>query len=266
MELLLSGQTSASLLAAFADGLLADGDPAESAIWLRRLEKLEPESPRTLRLRVLLRLTLGKNGEATDALDRYVFEARDSADRQQRLAAATEIADEASRRAGLPAPVATLLANKAEGMLRDWAVVNPAAGLRLAKLLARRGQIDDAIDQFEPAPVGAELQTLAATADALAGASRLTLPQVAHIRALLEAAKQQSDSPLGQPRNAQHRAGIAAVWVSEAQLDTLGGDYRRAESDCRQALEIVPTQVSAAGDGTGASDRSTGGSMQKPCS
>ncbi len=231
MQHLIVGQAPASLLAGYLECLLAGGDRDEATDTLQRLEQLEPEADRTLRLKVRLLLTAGKAAAAVQAMDHWVQDANEPALHFQRLGVVAEICDEAANRPGQAADIRVLLSSKAEAALRHWTATEPVAGLRLAPLLCRLGQTDAAIDVFEQACGSAAPSAISAAIDRLVHSTQLTVPQLSRIRAALDQVERNSGAP--------------PVWISQALLASLAGDYRQAEALYRRTLNAEPRHLQA---------------------
>ena len=231
MQHLMTGQAPASLLAGYLECLLAGGDMDEAAGVLQRLEQLEPDADRTLRLKVRLLLTAGKAAAAVQAMDHWVQDANEPALHFERLGVVAEVCDEAANRPNQTAELRILLSSKAEAALRRWMAAEPVVGLRLAPLLCRLGQTDEAIEVFEQACGSAAPSAISAAIDRLVHSAQLTVPQLSRIRAALDQVERSSGAP--------------PVWISQAHLASLAGDYRQAEALYRRTLNAEPRHLQA---------------------
>jgi tetratricopeptide (TPR) repeat protein len=164
-------------------------------------------------------------------VESFVRDAGDPSTRLERLGWAAHLLEETCVQAGLSHAAKELLSAEAEAAYRDWAAADSAAGLQLTQFIARHGQIALALELFEQAAQRSDSQAISSTADILTGNHPLSVPQLSRIRKVLE-------------RAAELRTA-AVLMVSQANLATLAGDYRQAESLYRQALDIEPRQVTA---------------------
>jgi tetratricopeptide (TPR) repeat protein len=231
MQVLLATAATPRAITVYLEGLLDSGELEEADHWVQRLEQFEPDSSRTLRLRARLRVLEGKTSDAIHVVDSYVRDAIDPATRLERLACAAGLFEELSNQARLPRAVKDLLAAEAEVAYRNWAAVDPVARLRQTQFLARHGQIAAALELFEQSADSADSRLISATAEALTASHPLTLPQLSQIRHVLD--------------RAVERENAAVLFVSQANVASLAGDYPLAETLYHRAIDIDPRQISA---------------------
>ena len=195
---------------------------------LQRLEQLEPDAIARSTSRCVLLLTAGKAAAAVQAMDHWVQDANEPALHLEHLGVVAEVCDEAANRPNQTAELRILLSSKAEAALRRWMAAEPVVGLRLAPLLCRLGQTDEAIEVFEQACGSAAPWFQPSIGWSII--AQLTVPQLSRIRAALDQVERSSGTP--------------PVWISQAHLASLAGDYRQAEAVSRP-LNAEPRHLQA---------------------
>ena len=237
MQALLATAVTPRLIASYLDELLEHGELQEVDRWIRRLEQFEPESQRTLRLRVRMRVMEGNAKEAVQIMNRYVGDAGDPTTRSERLGWVARTSEDMANLNGLTLAAKDLLIASAEVAYRDWAAADPAAAGKRAQFLARRGQIGLALELLEQMADESDANAISISTDVLAGCQELTQPQLLRIRALLDRSIER--------QGPNDRRGVAELLVSQAGIASLSGDSPSAEAFYRRALGIDPRHVVA---------------------
>jgi tetratricopeptide (TPR) repeat protein len=203
-------------LTAYLEFLLKHHEDGEAALWLDKLQAMQPQTLQTLRLRALILAKSGQTPEATRQLRQYL---ESHAEHQAAVAA---ILDEVGQTA------------EAEAIYRRLASLpdRPENQLLLAAHLGNHGRVAEALQICEPAWRTCRPEMVASTIVAILRNS--------HLEALpLEAVQRQFTAALkSQPQS-------VALHLLQAELYELQGQYADAMGMYRAALQLPSRPVVA---------------------
>ncbi len=198
-------------LAQYTGGLLRHGESQTASAWLSRLEKIEPDAPRTLELKARWLVARGREGEAVSLLQ--TFAARPEAP----VGAIAALLDDLKQ------------FKPAEELYRNAARSDqPADILALAGFLGRQGKAKEALALCEKVQQAAPPEKLAETMLASLFASETNEAQTRRTSETLQQAIQ----------NNPKSAGLV---FELGNLRVLEGQYREAQTLYQRAFELDPT-------------------------
>ncbi len=247
LALLATQRKQPQYVAAYAQALLDHNEP-DAALWVDKLEQLDPDNPRAAQLRAEVQYRAADIDGALATLAKFVKKAQaDTADHWARmLAAAAELEALAARPARQgpaktgpsPSPSAAAVAlQKAEDGYRNCAADDPKRALVLVDFLARQKRWDEALKQAESAWKSADVPQIAATCELLMRQPAISPAQLERLDAILSAAIERADTE-------KHSRPTALLLVS-GKLRDAQGKYPEAEALYREVLQKDAANVPA---------------------
>ncbi len=264
LALLAAQRKQPQYVAAYAQALLDHNEP-DAALWVDKLEQLDPDNPRTAQLRAEVQFRSGDIDGALATLTKFVKKAQSgTADHWARmLAVAVELEALAARAAnqgpaktgtvpifaaqpGNPlaskgpakmgmspsSSAAAVALQKAEDGYRKCAADDPKRALVLVDFLARQKRWDEALKQAEAAWKSADVPQIAAACEVIMRQPAISPAQLDRLDAVLAAALEKFSRP------------PVLLWVAGTLKDKQG-KYPEAETLYREALQKDPAYIPA---------------------
>lgn len=202
----------------FVAALLRHDDPETAEHWLEQLEKLEPNSWRTIEAKCRL---LGRQGRGKEASQ--LLEAQTAGNEAPRLLAAARLLEELEQ------------TDAAETLYRRYRKIasHPEDSLVVAEFLGRRGRLDEALDLAERAAPKCRPETFALFCGGIVRVKGAADPQWQRVERWLTAASARSPKSL-------------TVLLALAQLRDAQARYADAQAIYRKILAADPRNVMAA--------------------
>src|SRR5262249_55044440 len=210
VRLVTSDTVQPQFLDSFIRSLLEHREIDEAQVWQARLEKIEPESFRTLELKARVLHAQGKTSDAVEVMQRFAEK------KEADLRLVATVLDQLGQ------------AHVAEKMYRRWASTTkaPEALLVLADFLGRQGKTDEALDLCQKA-----LQAGVPVASVV----RVSVPALRRSQNALQISKpieQLLSSASGKdPKQ-------TAYLIAMAEIRDLRGDYSGVKELYRKVLEL----------------------------
>jgi tetratricopeptide (TPR) repeat protein len=216
------GRDNPAFLAYFLYTLLRNGEVEQAPPWLARLEKVEPEVPRTLELKARLLKAQGKNDEALDLL--------------KKLAGAHDKEPDVQRAVALLLDELNLGSAEAEARFRAYVRLreaeHPEAELELARYLGQHNRLGEALDLCAHAWARCKPEWVAQVCAAILRFGHPGEADFARVEGWLKDAL------------AKNRTSISLA-LSYADVLDLRGRYEEAEELYRAVLKNDPKNVFA---------------------
>ena len=214
LSLLTTEGSNPTYLAFYVDALLRRGDQHEAAVWLDKMEKVQPRAYQTIDLRARLLQARGKTDEAVRLITSY------AGDKGADLARAAVLLEDLGH------------APAAEPLYRRFAAISkaPEAVLALALYLARRQKVKEALGLCEGAWSTCRHERVAAVVVDVLQAGHGTDEQARKVEEKIKAvARERTDTPI-------FELALGQLYYQRRQ-------YGEAEERYRVALRIEPENL-----------------------
>jgi cellulose synthase operon protein C len=257
-------------LAAYAEALLVHNEISEAAGWIERLQSIAPDKPNTVRLRAELVFRKGDTKQAIATLTQFVEKApAGSPERAVRTLAVAAVLDAFASLPKVSQPVATLVLEKAEELLKKSVQDDPKHKLALVSFLARRNRMDEALKLASDAFKVAEPVQIAAGCQLLLLRPDITPAQREQIAGIVDAALKAHNRPvplllvMALVREAQQNYAQAEVLYRELlrkdgnyapALNNLAGLLALSGRQPEEARELIERAITVAGPEPGLLD------------